>query len=201
MSDETATQLQALSDRLGRIETALAKLTDRQEILDCLTRYSRGLDRHDEEMIASAFHEDALDHHGDFIGDPRELAVWGNALHAQSFDAHQHFLTTHTADIDGDSAHTETYWLAVLRRKENGRSVMIGGRYVDRLERRDGVWKIVVRRTVMESIAEGERPEFARWQYYVKGTWDHDDISFVRPLTLDLPRNVPTVGGKVVVES
>jgi hypothetical protein len=200
MSEEPAAQVQALSDRLERIETALAKLTDRQEILDCLTRYSRGLDRHDEGLIASAFHEDALDHHGDFVGDRDELAVWGNALHAHSFDAHQHFLTTHTADIDGDTAHTETYWLAVLRRKESGRSVMIGGRYVDRLERRDGVWKIVVRRTVMESIAEGERPEFARWQYYVKGTWDHDDISFARPLTLDLPRHVPTVGGKVVVE-
>jgi ketosteroid isomerase-like protein len=201
MSDELAAQVQALSDRLGRIETAVAKLADRQEILDCLTRYSRGLDRHDEAMIASAFWDDALDHHGDFVGDPHELAVWGNALHAHSFDAHQHFLTTHTADIDGDTAHTETYWLAVLRRKENGRSVMIGGRYVDRLERRDGVWKIVVRRTVMESIAEGERPEFARWQYYVKGTWDHEDISFARPLTLDLPRNVPTVGGVAVVDN
>ncbi|HEY1775643.1 MAG TPA: nuclear transport factor 2 family protein [Solirubrobacteraceae bacterium] len=201
MSDELAAQVQAFSDRLGRIETAVAKLADRQEILDCLTRYSRGLDRHDEAMIASAFWDDALDHHGDFVGDPRELAVWGNALHAHSFDAHQHFLTTHTADIDGDTAHTETYWLAVLRRKENGRSVMIGGRYVDRLERREGVWKIVVRRTVMESIAEGERPEFARWQYYVKGTWDHEDISFARPLTLDLPRNVPTVGGVAVVEN
>ena len=76
MSDQMASQLQALSERLGQIETALAKLTDRQEILDCLTRYSRGLDRHDEQMIASAFHEDALDHHGDFVGDPRELAVW-----------------------------------------------------------------------------------------------------------------------------
>ena len=201
MSDEIAAQLQSLSERVERIETAVSKLAERQEILDCITRYNRGLDRHDEEMIASAFWEDALDHHGDFVGTPRELAVWGNALHAHSFDAHQHFLTTHTADIDGDSAHTETYWLAVLRRNESGRSVMIGGRYVDRLERRDGVWKLAVRRTVMESIAEGERPEFARWEHYVKGTWDRDDISFARPLTLDLPRNVPTVGGRVVVES
>lgn len=194
MSDEIASQLKAIAEQLDRVDATVAVLADRQAIFDCLVRYNRGLDRHDEEMIASAFHDDALDNHGDFVGDGRELAVWGNALHAHQFDAHQHFLATHTADIDGDTAHAETYWLAVLRRKESGRSVIIGGRYVDRLERRDGVWKIAVRRTVMESIAEGDRPPFPRWDFYVKGTWDHDDISYARPLTLDQPRHVPTVG-------
>jgi hypothetical protein len=169
-------------------------LLDRQEILDCITRYSRGLDRHDEALIASAFHPDATDNHGDFVGSPEDLARWGNELHAFSFDAHQHFLTTHTAEIEGDTAHTETYWLAVLRRKTTQTSVMIGGRYIDRLERRDGEWRIAARQTVMESIAEGARPPFPRWDYYVKGRWDREDISYRRPLTVDLPRNVPTVG-------
>jgi hypothetical protein len=194
MPDALAAQVRELAEHLRRVDETVQRLADRQAILDCLTRYSRGLDRHDEELIASAFHDDALDNHGDFVGDGKDLALWGNALHAHDFDAHQHFLTTHTADIDGDTAHTETYWLAVLRRKESGRSVMIGGRYVDRLERRDGVWKIAVRRTVMESIAEADRPPFPRWKYYVKGHWDHDDISYARPLTLDLPRHIPTVG-------
>lgn len=194
MPDTLVGQVPDLAERLERIDATLARLADRQAILDCLTRYNRGLDRHDEEMIASAFWADALDNHGDFVGDGHELAVWGNALHAHSFDAHQHFITTHSADIDGDIAHTETYWLAVLRRKESGRSVLIGGRYVDRLERRNGEWRILVRQTVMESIAEGERPPFPRWEYYVKGRWDADDISYTRPLTMERPRNVPRVG-------
>ena len=187
MSDDLAEQVQRIAQQTQR-------LTDRLAIMDAITRYNRGLDRHDEAMIASAFHADALDNHGDFTGTGAELAVWGNALHAHSFDAHQHFLTTHTAEIDGDTAHTETYWLAVLRRKESGRSVLIGGRYVDRLERRDGEWKIAARATVMESIAEADRPPFPRWDYYFKGAWDASDISFVRPLTIERPRNVPRVG-------
>jgi hypothetical protein len=71
---------------------------------------------------------------------------------------------------------------------------MIGGRYVDRLERRHGEWKILVRQTVMESIAEGDRPPFPRWDYYVKGRWDEHDVSYQRPLTIERPRNIPRVG-------
>jgi hypothetical protein len=194
MSDTLDAQVAQLSEQVRVLSASLQRLTDRQAILDAITTYSRGLDRHDEEMIAAPFAEDAIDNHGDFVGDGRELAVWGNALHAHSFDAHQHFLATHTCDIDGDGAHTETYWLAVLRRNESGRSVMIGGRYIDRLERREGVWKIVLRVTVMESIAEAERPPFPRWAYYVQGRWDRQDISYMRPLSFNGARHVPTVG-------
>ena len=45
------------------LEDKVRQLVDRQEILDCMHRYARGVDRMDAELLQSAFHEDALDCH------------------------------------------------------------------------------------------------------------------------------------------
>ena len=39
-------------------------LIDRNEILDVLHRYSRGMDRQDRELARSVYHDDAIDVHG-----------------------------------------------------------------------------------------------------------------------------------------
>ena len=51
----------------------LIHLIDRQDILDCLTRFSRGMDRFDRELFLSAFHPDAFIAAGDFVGGPEAL--------------------------------------------------------------------------------------------------------------------------------
>ena len=51
----------------------LRKLLDRQEILDCLTRYCRGVDRLDKSILLSAYHPDARDDHGLFVGHATEF--------------------------------------------------------------------------------------------------------------------------------
>lgn len=65
---------------------------------------------------------------------------WGNALHEADFLAHTHNITTHNCEIDGDEAHTESYVIFVLRRKDERTVLVGGGRYLDRLEKRDGDW-------------------------------------------------------------
>ncbi len=37
-------------------EQAIREFLDRQEILDCIHRYCRGVDRLDAELLASAYH-------------------------------------------------------------------------------------------------------------------------------------------------
>ena len=56
------------------LEHMIAELWDREQIRQCLHRYARGVDRFDRELILSAFHPDALDEHGKFVGtlDPHE---------------------------------------------------------------------------------------------------------------------------------
>ena len=51
-------------------------LLDRQEIVDCVLRYARGTDRHDTEILESAYHSDAVIDMGPFVGSPADLARW-----------------------------------------------------------------------------------------------------------------------------
>ena len=112
-------------------------LLDRQDITDCLTRFSRGMDRFDRELFLSAFHPDAVIAAGDFVGGPAELYDWAQDMHEQGQIATHHNLLNNTCDIDGDSAHCETYYLFAARNRDDTNWIA-GGRYFDRLERRAG---------------------------------------------------------------
>lgn len=127
----------------------IAALLDRQEILDCMTRFSRSMDRFDRELFLSTFHADATIAAGNFVGGPADLYDWASNMHEQGQVATHHNLLNHTCDIDGDVAHTETYYLFVGRNRDDSNWIA-GGRYIDRLERRDGQWKIALRTNAIE---------------------------------------------------
>jgi hypothetical protein len=133
------------ADRNARID----QLLDRQDIVDCLGRFSRGMDRFDREVFLSAFHPDAVIAAGAYVGGPVELYDWARDLHEQGQTATHHNLLNMTVDIDGDTAHTETYYLFVGRNRDDS-NWMAGGRYIDKLERRDGGWKIALRTNTIE---------------------------------------------------
>jgi SnoaL-like domain len=132
-------------DKLARLE----QLLDRQDILDCQVRFSRGMDRFDRELFLSAFHADAVIAAGPFVGGPVALYDWASKLHDHGQSATHHNLLNHTCDIDGDVAHTETYYLFVGRNRDETNWIA-GGRYIDRLERRAGAWKIALRTNAIE---------------------------------------------------
>lgn len=127
----------------------LELMLHRQEILDCLTRFSRGMDRFDRELFLSAFHSDAVIAAGPFVGGPVELYDWASELHAQGQSATHHNLLNHTCDIAGDVAHSELYYLFVGRNRDQT-NWLAGGRYIDRLEHRSGAWKIALRTNAIE---------------------------------------------------
>ena len=132
-------------ERLARLEYLL----DRQSILDCVTRVSRAIDRFDRDLFLSGYHADAVIDAGEFVGDPATVYDGGAALHEQGQSSTLHHLSNHTCEIDGDVAHAETYWQYTGRNRD-GTNWVAGGRYVDRLERREGEWKIVFRCTLLE---------------------------------------------------
>ena len=133
------------AERLARLEI----LADRQDILDCLNRFSRAMDRFDRELFLSAFHSDATIAAGVYVGGPVALYDWARALHEQGQVATHHNLLNHSCDVAGNTAHTETYYLFVGRNRDDTNWIA-GGRYMDRLERRDGTWRIALRTTVIE---------------------------------------------------
>lgn len=130
-------------------QSRLDRLLDEQDIRNCLGRFSRGMDRFDRVVFLSAFHGDAIIAAGPFVGSPAECYDWAMPLHAAGQAATHHNLLNCTIDIDGDTAHSETYYLFVGRNHDEGNWIS-GGRYIDRLEKRNGVWKIALRTNAIE---------------------------------------------------
>ena len=136
------------------------ELWDREQIRQCLHRYSRGVDRFDREMILSAFHPDCLDEHGKFVGLPEEFVDWALGQHGAAHLSHQHCLLNHSCELDGDTAHAETYFMFVCMNRKGTKPVtMGGGRYVDRLEKRDGAWRIAARVTLRDWALTDDFPD------------------------------------------
>lgn len=58
----------------------------------------------------------------------------------------------------------------------------INGRYVDRLEKRDGEWKIALRRCTLDFMIEGDasmlKSRYISAGRYVKGQGDRSDVSY-----------------------
>lgn len=176
-------------------QARLQTLIDRQDIVDCLTRFSRGIDRLDRALFLSAFHGDATIAAGPFVGGPADLCDWSFAMHAQYQTLTQHDLLNHSCEIDGDTAHCETYYLFVARNTDES-ALLAGGRYVDRMERRGGPWKIALRTNVIEwSVAPPTVPlpfgDVPGVDLNGTGARSPADISYIRPLINKRPPCVP----------
>ena len=176
---------------LQKLQKDVQYLLDRTEILDCIARHARGCDRHDVDLISSAYHHDGVDEHGTAINVGPEYGQWANTTHAESSRVHTHNITTHTCEIDGDTAHAESYVVVVLIGVDGKSAQFISGRYIDRLERRDEQWRIAVRRSTVEGMfladARVLQSSFFTDKGYLVGTRDRSDLSYERPLSIDTP--------------
>jgi SnoaL-like domain len=173
-----------LNERVARLEA-------RAEIFDCVQRYARGMDRRDRQLLRSAYHDDAVDDHVGFVGPVEEFIDWAFAYHSTQ-TRYQHYLLNHSAQVNGDEAHAETYYLFVGTDREPANHITLsGGRYVDRLERRDGRWAIVDRVCVVEWNAESTNfltEEIVAMLTDIKcATHDRRDPSYARPLVASRP--------------
>ena len=157
-------------------------LSDRQEIIDCINRYGRGLDRLDPDAIRSAFHAGGIDDHGAFVGAVEEFVPW--AIECESaFELTHHGITSHNCEIDGDLAHTESYVFFSVVFPDRPIVGVGAGRYIDKLERRAGAWGITVRRFIMDWIIEAGQADWlgSEWSA-APPRRDHGDLSYQRPL-------------------
>ena len=123
----------------------VAAIIARQEIANLTMAYCRGVDRADEELLSSVFHDDSTVVSGVFNGNGQDFATEICRIVKTVFDQTFHSIANQWIEVDGDRAVGETYVVAVstMTDTEDGKSDMLsGGRYIDRFERRDGVWKI-----------------------------------------------------------
>jgi hypothetical protein len=157
----------------------LDDLVAQQEIRDVLIRYTRGIDRMDSDLVLSCYWPGARDDHGAFQGTAEEFAVWVREVLAY-FDVTMHFIGNQLVEVEGDAAHAESYCVAYHRRRtregEQGHDLVIGLRYIDRLERRDTEWRIADRRCAFDWTRHD--PIGAEWELppeALQGSRDRND--------------------------
>jgi hypothetical protein len=177
-------------DRLAALERQLQYLTDRQEILDCIVRTSRGNDRFDAGLISATYHSDGVHDLGSKLIPGVDYGTHANHAHAAICEVNLHNVTMHACEIDGDVAHAESYVIGLFLDKGRETARILAGRYIDRLEKRNGRWGIVLRRATVEIPLEGKailpNRNTVTGSGYLKGSRDSSDPSYQRPLTTEV---------------
>jgi hypothetical protein len=147
----------------------LQVLLDKQEISELLHTYCRALDRCDRAMLESIFHPESTHEMSGFKGSSKDFC--GFAFDAlATFQYSQHLLGNVSITIDGDTAKADSYFHAFHRIAADtegeglladhtagvDEDLFIAGRYIDKLERRHGAWKIIHRCGVLD---------WCRWEH------------------------------------
>jgi hypothetical protein len=140
------------------MQTGLDYVIDREKIRDCLARLSRGEDRRDADLIKGSYWPDATDDHGVFVGSFAEYLAWV-VPGAASITVTLHTLGQSFVEVSGDKAAVETHVTAYHRIDMGGaeeRDIVIGGRYIDRLEQRgaDKEWRIAHRTMLYDWVRD-----------------------------------------------
>lgn len=130
------------------ITAQLQELIDKDHLRDRLLQYCRGVDRCDVDLMKGLFHSDGI-----AFGGP----AWDFCSHfipANKADTTftMHMLGNVVIELRGDTAFSESYFVTYAGRRDGEQEFIDGfcGRYVDRWERRGGVWGVALRRTVHE---------------------------------------------------
>jgi hypothetical protein len=133
----------------------IEELLDREKIRDCLARLSRGEDRRDAALIKGCYWPDAADDHGVFRGSAEEFLAWV-VPGMPSIPVTLHTLGQSLIDLRGDTAAVETHVTAYHRINMNGpeRDIVIGGRYLDRMEKRQRAWRIAQRTMLYDWLSD-----------------------------------------------
>ncbi|MEW9856335.1 nuclear transport factor 2 family protein [Novosphingobium sp. M1R2S20] len=150
------------------MEPALQALLHREAIRSCVVRLARGEDRRDAELIRSCWWPDARFDYGVHAGDFETYLAWV-VPGADAIKNTQHVLGQTYLKLSGDSARAETQVISYHRvaMGEGDRDTCIGGRYLDRFEKRGEEWRIADR--VMLYDWEQEWGAAADWSKGVMG--------------------------------
>jgi hypothetical protein len=162
------------------------ELIDRQRIWECLLCYTRGMDRLDRELVLSAYHADGMEDHGAFIAACIAFVDQVLEFHRSAETSTQHIMSNHRCELESNVAHAETYVSCYSVNRQGAASFSLG-RFIDRLEKREGRWGIVDRLCVREGSTNFPSNDFLENFSLQPGSLhrsarDRTDPSYLRPL-------------------
>lgn len=134
---------------VGRVPEA-EELAHRSAIEEVLFVHCRGVDRADAATLKSAYWPDAEVAYGAFNGSAHEFCDM-LPVGIKRYRSTHHQVSNVIVERRGDDAVVESYVTAYHHRPEDQATEMTYfGRYVDHFQKRDDVWKIVMRNVVMD---------------------------------------------------
>ncbi len=134
----------------------LQLLADKQEIYELSCTYMRGQDRLDPEAHRSVFWDDAWCSYGIYEGDPDGFVRFAQSA-LRPHASNHHMIGQVQIEVAGNEAFGEVYYQAfhrIIAEDGSERDLFISGRYVDRYERRSGVWKIAYRSELVDWVRD-----------------------------------------------
>lgn len=162
-------------------EEKLQAMLEEFEIRKALYKYTRGVDRLDAPMIRSVYHENSTDDHGPYKGSGADFGDFVTKLLGEETVSTMHTLNQSIIEVDGLGAQAETYFVAYHVREEGGEEYLdrFGGRYLDRLRKHFGQWKIDNRVVVREwsTTEKIEESQYKR-EDFVNGRRDKEDLAY-----------------------
>lgn len=136
------------------VARTLTELQSREQIRGVIEQSIRGLDRIDRAMILGAYVDGAVEEHAHFTGTVEKFAEFVCGERAARFASSTHLTGMPSVELHGEIAFAATS--CVVHRvtapdpADDGpkRDFVSGVRFLDRLERRNGRWRIVHRTCV-----------------------------------------------------
>lgn len=146
-------------------EADIREYIDREAIRDVMFRYAHGIDRCDPKVLKSVYWPEGIDDHGDFVGKRDEFVEWVMPSLRNSMSVTQHLIGNILIRIDGTIAKVETYFQSFQRwEKPDGQpaeDLVIGGRYLDSMEKRGKEWRVTHRVVAFDYFRE--YPDSGNW--------------------------------------
>ena len=160
LSSPRARCLNAARDQTGKgckMAYSTQQLSDLECIRQLVTRYSRGVDRLDPDLMKSAYWPDATDDHGVFVGNAHEFCDLCMVSHLP-WRSTMHCIFNHAIELDDDGIHGrgELYNVTYLFKDDTEVLDMWVGRYLDDYEKRGDDWRIIRRVCVHEGTQTGD---------------------------------------------
>jgi hypothetical protein len=171
-------------DKEATMDAALQEMLDEHALRKLVHAYCRAVDRGDIAALRQLYHHDAVDAHGAFSTGSVEGFFEQLGAARPYLRAMAHNITTANFAIRGNEAEGEVYNIAFHTLAGKGRDIdlVIGGRYLDKYEKRDAAWKLL-ERTVVTDWARVTDPSSMDMSHPItadtlKGALDESDPSY-----------------------
>lgn len=146
-ADQTIMDIVAAPRHTFAMMISIDQMLAREQIRERIATLARGEDRRDAALITAAYWPDSVTDYGVFKGSFDEYLAWV-VPGADAISNTQHHVGQSYIELETMTAKVETQVISYHRIDYGGgdeHDTVIGGRYLDMFESRDGEWRIASR--------------------------------------------------------